>query len=325
MEYTKHPAISVVLTSYNHKDFLPKSLDSIKKQSFKDFEFIIWDDNSSDGSKEILSEFKEINPEIDLTLNNINSGRYTISTNRGASKAKGEYIIFEQCDDYADSDQLETLYKAAVEHPEAAMIFSASRMVDEGEKVLRSDYEVRSKSFQKYCSTDCFIPKEKLEEFLLESCVLPNLSAVLIRRDVYERFKGLDENYVVVADWDFYLKVSSMYGAYYIRRELNNFRQHGTTIRSSVKMETQLNELMRMFENHFSNTVLFEAKRRRTYTTVSDVWWSFLKSNPRIWFSSFSKVFKSFGKYGRHAQYSILGYLLLHPFRSVAFKLSHLK
>lgn len=325
MEETKQPAVSVVLTSYNHKDFLPKSVDSILQQSFNNYEFIIWDDNSSDGSKEILSSYKEKNPQIKLYLNDVNSGRYTISTNRGASKAKGEYIIFEQCDDYADPDQIETLYKAAMQHPDAGMVFSASRMVDIEESVLHSDYDVRSRVFQIYCSSDCYITKEQLEDFLLESCVLPNLSAVLIRRDVYERFKGLDEDYVVVADWDFYLKVSSMYGAYYIRRELNNFRQHSTTIRSSVKMETQLNELMRMFENHFSNIEAPAAKRRRAYITVSDVWWSFFKNNPRIWVSSFSKVFRCFGKYGHHAQYSILGYLLLHPFRSLAFKLSHLK
>lgn len=203
METIKHPAVSVVLTSYNHKDFLPKSLDAILQQSFRDYEFIVWDDNSSDGSKEVLAAYKERYPQIDMYLNEVNSGRYTISTNRGASKAKGEYIIFEQCDDYADPVQIELLYNAARQHPEAGMVFSASRMVDVEEKLIRSDYDVRSKSFQKYCSSDCYIPKEKLEDFLLESCVLPNLSAVLIRRDVYERFGGLNEDYVVVADWDF--------------------------------------------------------------------------------------------------------------------------
>lgn len=116
-----------------------------------------------------------------------------------------------------------------------------------------------------------------------------------------------------------------MYGAYYIRRELNNFRQHGTTIRSSVKMETQLEELMKMFESHFSATNSKKSIRCKAYATVSDVWWSFIKKNPRIWFSSLGRVFKIFNNYGFRAKYSILGYLLLHPFRSVAFKLSHLK
>lgn len=117
------PEISVVLTSYNHKDYLSQSLEAIINQTFKNYEFIIWDDNSTDGSQSVLSEFKVKHPEIKLFLNDKNSGRYTISTNNGASKAQGDYIIFEQCDDFADPTQLEMLYAQAKNHPEAGLVF----------------------------------------------------------------------------------------------------------------------------------------------------------------------------------------------------------
>lgn len=319
------PKISVVLTSYNHKDYLSQSLEAIINQTFKNYEFIIWDDNSTDGSQAVLKAFKEKHPEIKLYLNDTNSGRYTISTNNGASKAKGDYIIFEQCDDFADPTQLETLFNHAKEHPDAGMVFSASRMVDETGTVMGSDYNVRSNDFRKFCKQDVIIPRDKLESFLLESCVLPNLSAVLIRRDVYEEMNGLDEQYYVIADWDFYLKVSKKYDAFYVRNELNNFRQHGTTIRSSVKMETQIKELLQMFGNHFGGVNLSDKIQKKAYITVSNVWWSFMKNNPKVWYSSFFKVLKMTSQFSKRLPMFFLWQLFLHPFRSVSFRLSHIR
>lgn len=319
------PEISVVLTSYNHKDYLSQSLEAIINQTFKNYEFIIWDDNSTDGSQSVLSEFKVKHPEIKLFLNDKNSGRYTISTNNGASKAQGDYIIFEQCDDFADPTQLEMLYAQAKNHPEAGLVFSASRMVNEDGSVMASDYDVRSNEFRKFCSGNTVIPHKQLESFLLESCILPNLSAVLIRRDVYEEMNGLNEDYYVIADWDFYLKVSKKYDAFYVRNEFNNFRQHATTIRSSVKMETQIKELIQMFGNHFGGVNLSDKLQRKAFITVTNVWWSFMKNNLKVWFSSFFKVLKMTSQFNKRLPMFFIWQLFLHPIRSVSFRLSHIR
>ena len=54
----KNPLVSVVFTSYNHKEYLKKALDSLINQSYKNIEIIIIDDKSTDGSQEVLKNYK---------------------------------------------------------------------------------------------------------------------------------------------------------------------------------------------------------------------------------------------------------------------------
>ena len=100
------PKISIVFTSFNHREFLKEALDALINQTFKDFELIIIDDNSSDGSQEILKKYT-YDKRVKLHLLEKNTGSYVYSSNIGASKAKSEYIIFAQCDDVAEKTQLE--------------------------------------------------------------------------------------------------------------------------------------------------------------------------------------------------------------------------
>lgn len=238
------PKVSIVFTSYNHKEFLKQALDSLLNQSFKEFELIIVDDCSTDGSQDILRSYTD--PRIRLYLNAKNSGSYVKSSNFGATKAHAPYIIFAQCDDWAEPTQLECLVRC-IETYDVGVVFSCSNMVDENGIYLCTDYDLRAPSFRKKCNSDTVVNKEDAMGYLLDSCIIPNLSAALVKKTLYEELNGFSEEYLVLADWDFWLRVSLRSDIYYIRKSLNNFRQHSATIRSSIKMKKQLKELFYMF------------------------------------------------------------------------------
>jgi glycosyltransferase involved in cell wall biosynthesis len=101
------PKISVVMTAYNHADFLKESISSVLSQSFTDFELIIVNDQSIDKTENIIQSFKD--NRIVYVKNKINLGT-TKSTNLGFKKAKGEYVCILCSDDYFPQDSLEKRY-----------------------------------------------------------------------------------------------------------------------------------------------------------------------------------------------------------------------
>lgn len=96
--------ISVIMLTYNRKDFVGKAVESILNQNFWDFELIIIDNNSTDHSAELLRKYAEQDKRIRLLRradSNIGAGR-----NLGLDQAKGEYFTFVDDDDYCETDYL---------------------------------------------------------------------------------------------------------------------------------------------------------------------------------------------------------------------------
>lgn len=107
----KQPAISLIVPIYNGKDVLPACLASIAAQTFRDFECIVVDDGSTDGTAEVLDEFCAADARF-IPLHIENAGVST-ARNQGLSQARGEYICFVDGDDIVYPEYLSHLY-----HPE---------------------------------------------------------------------------------------------------------------------------------------------------------------------------------------------------------------
>lgn len=286
------PLVSIVFTSYNHAEFLKQALDGLINQSYSNIEIIIIDDCSTDGSQEILKEYQNIE-NIKLILKEENSGSYVLASNFGATFAKGDYILFAQCDDFSELNQIELLIESAGENPSCGVIFSSSNLVDEKGIIFSNDYAGREKKFKKLVDRTPIISGEAMTSFLAFSCVLPNLSAALIQHDLFNKVKGLSDSFIVVSDWEFWLNLSKSTNFYYIRSPLNNFRQHGTTIRSSVKMKVQILEIEKMFLNHMNIYKYSYEKTLSFKIGFGAIWFSYFLENKTQWMKSFIDVNKS--------------------------------
>lgn len=102
------PKISVIMSVYNSASVLPRALDSLRRQTFKDAEYIFVDDGSTDGSGDIVRHAFPDSMHIRLGEN-----RGTAFAKReGMRRAQGDYITFVDSDDYVEPDMLEKMYEA---------------------------------------------------------------------------------------------------------------------------------------------------------------------------------------------------------------------
>lgn len=102
----RSPLVSVVMPTYNRIGLLPRAIDSILNQTYDKFEFIIVDDGSNDGTKDLLKTYASSDPRIKILTNEKNMG-ISYSRNRGTDAAKGKYIAIMDSDDYSEPTRLE--------------------------------------------------------------------------------------------------------------------------------------------------------------------------------------------------------------------------
>lgn len=94
---------SIIIPAYNAEAYLQRCLDSIFSQDFQDYEVIVIDDGSSDGTPTLLTQYPSVN-----VITQANQGMAT-ARNRGLDVARGEYILFVDSDDWLCPDALRTL------------------------------------------------------------------------------------------------------------------------------------------------------------------------------------------------------------------------
>lgn len=100
--------ISAIVPVYNVKSLLPRCIDSLLNQKFVDFELLLIDDGSTDGSSDVCDEYEKKDSRIKV-IHKSNEG-VSRTRNRGIDEAKGEWITFVDSDDYVTPDYLSDLY-----------------------------------------------------------------------------------------------------------------------------------------------------------------------------------------------------------------------
>lgn len=174
--------VTSIVASYNHARFLTQRMDSLLAQTYQDLEILVIDDCSTDNSVEVLRPYQS-HPKVHLVVRETNGGWVAVS-NQGIAKASGEFVILSNCDDDCEPRMIERLVGAMHAHPTAGIAFCRSLLVDERNNPLGDDFTVREAAFCRRCTTDTLLAGPEMSRFLLHSCVIPNLSAALIRRNV---------------------------------------------------------------------------------------------------------------------------------------------
>lgn len=305
------PLVSIVFTSYNHSEYLKQALDSLVNQTYKNIELIIVDDCSTDGSQDILKTYGHY-PQVKLNLLEKNTGSYVKASNYGANLASGELLIFAQCDDYCELHQVETLVNAYQQHPTAGVVFSRSYLINEQGEIIGDDFKGREKRFREKCTVDTLITGAEMRRFFSFACVIPNLSAAMIKRELFEQCGRLSDRYLVAADWALWLDLSERTDFYYIATPLNYFRQHATTIRSKIKLATQVAEIYNIFYNHITRYSLDGSAQKSMKNGAGAVWFWYFLEYRKTWFKSFSKVFMQTFKYEKLNLWFLFRGAMLH-------------
>lgn len=104
------PKISVIIPVYNTEKYIEKCLDSLERQTMKDFEVIVVNDGSTDNSKKVIKEYMKEN-KLNIKYLEKENGGLASARNYGVERTLGKYIAFLDSDDYIDNDLFSDLEK----------------------------------------------------------------------------------------------------------------------------------------------------------------------------------------------------------------------
>ena len=205
------PKVTVLMTVYNGEKFLNEAIEGILNQTFRDFEFLIINDGSTDGSREIIQSYKD--PRINLVDNESNIG-LTASLNRGLSLAGGEYIARQDADDISLPERLEKQISILERNREIALLGSWYLEIDESGNPLR-EYK---------------LPCEPLQ-ISWDSIFYCSFSTVVFRRELVLNNVGFyDESFRYAQDWELYSKIARTHTAVNIGECLVKYRLHSRSM-----------------------------------------------------------------------------------------------
>lgn len=121
------PPISVVMATFNHAEYLREAVDSVLAQTFKDFEFIIIDDASTDSTPAILDGYKDARI---VRFRNDSNKKLATSLNYGLHAAQGEYFVRMDSDDYAHPERFAKQIAYMDSHPDIGVLGTSYSELD---------------------------------------------------------------------------------------------------------------------------------------------------------------------------------------------------
>jgi glycosyltransferase involved in cell wall biosynthesis len=209
-----HPTISVVMSVYNGEKYVDQSVKSILNQTFKDFEFIIIDDGSTDNTLTILLSYKD--ERIRLIKNEANIG-LTKSLNKGIGLASGEYIARQDADDISLPQRFEKQVTFFNENPEYGLVGCRCYRVDLNNKTIGKEL--------------FFTEHNDIVSMLLNDNHFVH-SSVMLRKDCIDKVGSYNEYLKYAQDYDLWLRISEYYKVANLGEFLHLWRysKHGISV-----------------------------------------------------------------------------------------------
>ncbi|MBE9124809.1 MULTISPECIES: CHAT domain-containing protein [unclassified Coleofasciculus] len=203
--------ISIVITTYNRERYLGAAIESVLWQTMGDFELLVWDDGSTDGSVEIIHEYAKRDRRVRVVAAE-HQGR-VLALKAAITQTTGTYI------GWVDSDDI--LAPAALQ--ETAAVLDAQTAVG----MVYTDYLTMEESGKvRGYGNRCHIPYSK-DRLLLD---FMTFHFRLIRRSVYNQVGGINESFHYVEDYDLCLRLSEMTEVRHIQKPLYYYRNHSDNI-----------------------------------------------------------------------------------------------
>lgn len=192
------PRVSVVVPAYNATATIAATLRSIQAQTLADFELIVIDDGSSDGTPDLVDRIARDEPR--LRLHRQANGGTAAARNAGIARARGEFVALLDNDDLWMPRYLELMTAALVAAPDAGFAYTDAWVLDDSTK------RVRTKTVLEFYPP---VPAGAAAPELLRLLIATNfvMSSVTARRTVLEEVGGFDPAVSGVDDYDLWLRI----------------------------------------------------------------------------------------------------------------------
>tara|TARA_Y100000741_G_scaffold70086_1_gene50981 strand:- start:11883 stop:12776 length:894 start_codon:yes stop_codon:yes gene_type:complete len=248
-----NPLISIVLPTYNHAKLIGNAIKSIINQSYKKWELIIIDNNSTDNTSKVISEFKSDKIKV-FKINN--NGVIATSRNFGIKKSTGEWIAFIDSDDIWYSNKLSIVVSFITIHKDHHVFCHDEIMNNLKTKTkkklfygpsTKNLYSTMLKYGNKLSTSSTVISKNYIES-----------KNLLFREDL---------NLITVEDYDFWLLLArSNANFYFIKKFLGEYRIHDSNM--SVININFFDNLLFLIRDHVFKKQNFENKKNRLFALI---------------------------------------------------------
>lgn len=229
--------VSVVMSSYNHAEYVGKAIESVLKQTYHNLELLIADDGSTDNSAEVISCYDDSR----ITFTRFEENTAFAGWEDVMSKAKGKYIACIGSDDMWEPDLLEKYISFLEEHEEYGCCFCVPRVIDENDNPIEDgDWD------------DIFnrANRTKEEWFRLiykeGNCICA--PSMCIRRDLFERLGGFRFQYRQLQDYELWLRLLQITNIYIYPERLVKYRFYPQGGNHNISMPTLESELRNNME-----------------------------------------------------------------------------
>lgn len=207
--------ISVIMACFNAEKFLEKSILSLTNQSWEDFELIVVDDCSTDGSLKLLRKLSDLDSRLIVVENKINLGP-AASRNLAIDCAKGDLIAVQDADDISLPNRLETQFNLFSNNSEIILCGADSYEIDTSDNQIRQN---------KYPVSD-----ERLKRNLLQRKKFPSHSSIMYRKEKVIEVGMYNERFKLSQDFDLWLKLGNKGKFCSIAQPLVSYRRHENNI-----------------------------------------------------------------------------------------------
>lgn len=239
--------VSIIIPNYNHARFLEQRIQSILDQTYQNFEIIYLDDASTDDSNEIFSKFIP-DSRIKAIYNQTNSGSPFKQWNKGLREVNGKYVWIAESDDYADPSFLETLVRILDNHTNVGVAYCQSYQVDEQNNVLATlRWWTDDLSKERWRNDFINNGVDECASYLVFKNTIPNASAVLTRRSVFEKIDIANSSLKLCGDWFNWVQLLLQSDLAFSAEALNYFRVHKNCVRYSTSEARYLAERIQLF------------------------------------------------------------------------------
>ncbi|MBN2133944.1 MAG: glycosyltransferase [Sedimentisphaerales bacterium] len=197
------PKVSIVLPTYNDLRFLPGAIESVLGQSFQDFELVVVNDGSTDGTKAYLDGLNDPRVRVIHQENR----RLPEALNAGFRAARGDLLTWTSADNYCAPGFLEHLVGALEAYPEAGFAYSDFANIDKDGQII----SVREN------------PSLTYHDLLAGN---PGVASFMYRRACQDKVGYYDPSMECAEDWDYWLRILEHFETVYVPQVLYHYRRH---------------------------------------------------------------------------------------------------
>ena len=220
----KTPLVSVIINCFNGEKFLVKAINSVLNQSYKNWEIIFFDNNSTDNSFRVIKKFND--KRIRYFRSSKTETLYK-ARNLAVDKSKGKFISFLDVDDWWKKNKLKKQVDFFCKYKNIDIIYSNVYLFYEKQKIKK--LFIKNK-----------LHSGKFTQKLIDKYQLPILSSI-IKKKIFKQIK-FDERYSIIGDFDFFIRLSLKKPIFAIQEPLAYYRIHNSNL-SKKKISLNIFEL----------------------------------------------------------------------------------